>query len=144
MRIAALEGGMRAVLDLDPFAASPGAIAAIATLGDDPLKPHDTCLPEYDRAVRILDMLRQAKAILARVPALRAQIAAVQLQHIEGVQEYIGRALSAEHSAHAVEIGETVRSADHALAVEDHRADRRRSQGGGDRRELRAPLVTGA
>ena len=24
------------------------------------LKPHDTCLPEYDRAVRILDMFRQA------------------------------------------------------------------------------------
>jgi hypothetical protein len=38
----ALEGGMRAVLDLDPFAAAPGAIAAIASLGDDPLKPHDT------------------------------------------------------------------------------------------------------
>jgi hypothetical protein len=54
------------------------------------------------------------------------------------------RALPAEHSAHAVEIGDTVRSADHTLAVEDHRADRQRSQGRGDRRELRAPLVTGA
>ena len=97
---------------------------------DDPLKPHDTCLPEYDRAVRILDMLRQAEAVLAtiqklgqqrasRVSALRAQIAAVQLQHIEGVQEHIGRALPAEHSAHTIEIGGTVRSADHALAVED-------------------------
>jgi hypothetical protein len=32
---------MRAVLDLDPFAAPPGTIAAIASLGDDPLKPHD-------------------------------------------------------------------------------------------------------
>ena len=41
------------------------------------IKPHDTCLPEDDRAVRILDMLRQAKAILARVPALRAQIMAI-------------------------------------------------------------------
>jgi hypothetical protein len=30
---------MRAVLDLDPFAAAPGAIAAIASLGDDRLKP---------------------------------------------------------------------------------------------------------
>jgi hypothetical protein len=48
---------MRAVLDLDLFSAPPGAIAAIASLGDDPLKPHDTCLPEDDRAVRILDML---------------------------------------------------------------------------------------
>ena len=80
----------------------------------------------------------------SRVPALRAQIATVQLQHIEGVQEHIGRALPAKHSAHAVEIGDTVRSADHTLAVEDHRADRQRSQGGGDRRELRPPLVTGA
>jgi hypothetical protein len=83
---------MRAVLDLDPFAAAPGAIAAIASLGDDPFKPHDTCLPEDDRAVCIRDVLRQAEAVLAtiqklgqqgasRVPALRAQIAAVQLQH---------------------------------------------------------------
>ena len=47
---------MGAVLDLDPFAAPPGAIAAIASLGDDPLKPHDTCLPEDDRAVCILDL----------------------------------------------------------------------------------------
>jgi hypothetical protein len=80
---------MRAVLDLDPFAAAPGAIAAIASLGDDPFKPHDTCLPEDDRAVCIRDVLRQAEAVLAtiqklsqqgasRVPALRAQIAAVQ------------------------------------------------------------------
>jgi hypothetical protein len=52
----ALEGGMRAVLDLDPFAAAAGAIAAIASLGDDPLKPHHTRLSENDRAVRILDM----------------------------------------------------------------------------------------
>jgi hypothetical protein len=37
----------------------------------------------------------------------RAQIAAVQLQHIEDVQEHIGRALPAKHSAHA-EIGDTV------------------------------------
>ena len=151
----ALEAGMRAVLDLDPFAAAPGAIAAIASLGDDPLKPHDTYLSEDDRAVRIRDVLRQAQAVLAtiqklgqqrasRVPGLRAQIAAVQLQHIEGVQEHIGRALPAKHGAHEVEIGDTVRSADHTLAVEDHRADRQRSQGGGDRRELRAPLVTGA
>jgi hypothetical protein len=68
-------------------AAPPGAIAAIASLDDDPFKPHDTYLPEYDRAVRILDMLRQAEALMAtiqklgqqgasRVPALRAQIAA--------------------------------------------------------------------
>jgi hypothetical protein len=74
-------------------AAPPRAIAAIASLGDDPLKPHDTCLPEDDRAVRVHDVLRQAEAVLAtiqklgqqrasRVPALRAQIAAVQLQHI--------------------------------------------------------------
>ena len=109
---------MRAVLDLDPFATAPRAIAAIASLGDDPLKPHDTCLPEYDRAVRIQDVLRQAEAVLAtiqklgqqrasRVPALRAQVMAIHLQHIEGVQEYIGRALAAEDSAHAVEIGET-------------------------------------
>jgi hypothetical protein len=130
---------MRAVLDLDPFAAPPGAIAAIASLGDDPFKPHDTCLPEDDRAVCIRDVLRQAEAVLATiqklgqqrascVPALRAQIAAVQLQHIEGVQEHIGRApLPAKHTAHAVEIGDTVRSADHTLAVEDHRADRQRS-----------------
>ena len=85
---------MRAVLDLDPFAAPPGAIAAIASLGDDSLKSHDTYLSEDDRAVRIRDVLRQAEAILAtiqklgqqrasRVPALRAQIAAVQLQHID-------------------------------------------------------------
>ena len=40
---------MGAVLDLDPFAAAPEAIAAIASLGDDPLKPHDPCLPEHDR-----------------------------------------------------------------------------------------------
>src|SRR5215831_11289846 len=103
-----LEGGMRGILDLDPFAAAPRAIAAIASLGDYPLKPHDTRLPEYDRAVRILDMLRQAKAVLAtiqklgqqrasRVPALRAQVMAIHLQHIEGVQKHIGRALSAEH-----------------------------------------------
>ena len=31
---------MRAVLDLDPFAAPARAIAAIAPLGDDPFKPH--------------------------------------------------------------------------------------------------------
>jgi hypothetical protein len=128
--------------------AAPGAIAAIASLGDGPLKPHDTYLPEDDRVVRIHDVLRQAEAVLAtiqklgqqrasRVPALCAQIMAIHLQHIEGVQEYIGRALPAEHSAHAVEIGGTVRSAHHTLAVEDHRADRQRSQGGGDRRELR-------
>ena len=47
-----------------------------------------------DRAVLIRDVFRQAEAVLAtiqklgqqrasRVPALRAQIAAVQLQHIE-------------------------------------------------------------
>jgi hypothetical protein len=36
-------------------------IAAIASLGDDPFKPHDTCLPEDDRAVRIRDVLRQAE-----------------------------------------------------------------------------------
>jgi hypothetical protein len=66
--------------------------------------------------------------------------AAVQLQHIEG----IGRALPAKHSAHAVEIGDIFRSADHTLAVEDQRADRQRSQSGCDRRELRAQLVTGA
>jgi hypothetical protein len=63
----ALEGGMRAVLDLDPFAAPPGAIAAIASLGDDPLKPHDTYLSEDDRAVRIRDVLRQAEAVLATI-----------------------------------------------------------------------------
>ena len=73
------------VLDLDPFAAPPGAIAAIASLGDDPFKPHDTGLPEDDSAVRIRDVLRQAKAVLAtiqklgqqetsRVPGLCAQI----------------------------------------------------------------------
>ena len=94
---------MSAVLDLDPFAAPPRAIAAIASLGDDPLKPQDTYLSEDDRAVRIRDVFRQAEAVLAtiqklgqqrasRVPALRAQVAAVQLQHIEGVQEHIGRA----------------------------------------------------
>jgi hypothetical protein len=44
--------GVRAVLDLDPFAAAPRAIAAIAALGDDPLEPHDACLLEDDRAVR--------------------------------------------------------------------------------------------
>ena len=76
-----------------------------------------------------------AKAVLATiqklgqqgtsgVPALRAQVMAIHLQHIEGVQEHIGRALPAKHSAHAVEIGDTVRSADHTLAVEDHRTDR--------------------
>jgi hypothetical protein len=30
------------------------------------------------------------------------------------------------------------------MRVEDHRADRQRLQGGGDRMVLRAPLVTGA
>ena len=64
---------MRAVLDLDPFAAPPGAIAAIASLGDDPFKPHDTRLPEDDRAVRILDMLRQAEAVLATIQKLGQQ-----------------------------------------------------------------------
>ena len=76
--------GMRTVLDLDPFAAAPGAIA-------DSFKPHDTCLSEDGRAVRICDVLRQADAVLlamiqklgqqgaSRVPALRPQIAAVEL-----------------------------------------------------------------
>jgi hypothetical protein len=110
---------------------------------------------EDDRAVHIFDMLRQAEAVLttiqklgqqraSRVPAQRAQIAVVHLQHIEGVQEHIGGALPAKHPTHAVEIGDAVRPADHTLAIEDHRADRQRSQGGGDRRELCAPLVTGA
>ena len=45
---------MRAVLDLDPFAAAPGAIAAVASLGDDPLEPDDTCLSEDDRAVAVI------------------------------------------------------------------------------------------
>jgi hypothetical protein len=64
----------------------PGAIAAIASLGDDPLEPHDTGLLEDGRAVRIRGVLRQADAVLAtiqklgqrrasRVPALRTQIA---------------------------------------------------------------------
>jgi hypothetical protein len=81
---------MRAVLDLDPFAAAPRPIAAIASLGDDPLEPHDTGLPEDGRAVRVRDVLRQADAVVAtiqklgqqgasRVPALRAQITAVEL-----------------------------------------------------------------
>jgi hypothetical protein len=74
---------MRAVLDLDPLGAPPGAIAAIASLGDDPLKPHDTCLPEDERAVRILDMLRQAEAVLATIQKLGQQGAShsVRLAH---------------------------------------------------------------
>jgi hypothetical protein len=87
----ALEGGRRAVLDLDPFAAAPRAIAAIASLGDDPFKPHGTGLPEDGRAVRTRDVLRQAEAVLlamiqklgqqgaSLVPALRAQIASALL-----------------------------------------------------------------
>jgi hypothetical protein len=58
-------------------------------------------MPADDRAVRIRDVLRLADAVLATihklgqqraslVPALGAQIAAVQLQDIEGVQEYMG------------------------------------------------------
>jgi hypothetical protein len=54
----------------DPFASPPGAIAAIASLGDDPLKPHDTYLSEDDRAVRIRDVLRQAEAVLATIQKL--------------------------------------------------------------------------
>jgi hypothetical protein len=45
-------------------AAAPGAIAAIASLGDNPLEPHDTGLLEDGRAVRIRDVLRQAEAVL--------------------------------------------------------------------------------
>jgi hypothetical protein len=75
------------------------------------------------------------------LPTLRAQVEAVQPQHIEGIQEHIGRPLPAKHGAHAVEIGDPIRSADHAPAVEDHRADRQRSQGGSDRRKLRTPLL---
>jgi hypothetical protein len=52
-----LYGRMRHVLDLDPFAAAPRAVATIAPLGDDPFKPHDACLPEQDCAVYVLDML---------------------------------------------------------------------------------------
>jgi len=45
----------------------------------------------------------------ARIPSLAAQIAAVRFQHIEGVQEHVGRALAAEHGAHAVEVRHAVR-----------------------------------
>ena len=69
---------MRAVLDLDPFAAAPGAIAAIASLGDNPLEPHDTCLSEDDRAVRIHDVLRQAETVLATIQKLGQQKGDIQ------------------------------------------------------------------
>src|SRR6516162_9851195 len=119
MSTARSKAGCARFLTLILFAAAPGAIAAVASLGDDPLEPDDTCLSEDDRALRIQDVLRQAEAGLAtiqklgqqrasRVPALRAQIAAVQFQHIEDVQEHIGRALPAKHGAHAVEIGDAV------------------------------------
>jgi hypothetical protein len=53
---------MRRVFDLDPFAAAPGTVAAVAPLGDDPLQPHHARLAEHDRAIDVLDMLAQPDA----------------------------------------------------------------------------------
>jgi hypothetical protein len=46
-----------------------------------------------------------------------AQVAAVKLQQIESVQEGSPRALTAESGAEQVEVGHTIRIANHALAV---------------------------
>jgi hypothetical protein len=59
-----------------------------------------------DAVLATIQKLGQQRASL--VSALRAQIMAIHLQHIEGVQEHIGHAaLPAKHTAHAVEKSET-------------------------------------
>jgi hypothetical protein len=44
---------MRPILEFDPIAVTPGAVEAIAPLGDDPFKPKDACMPEDERVIRV-------------------------------------------------------------------------------------------
>jgi hypothetical protein len=53
-----LDRRMRWVLDLDPFARTPGSVAAVSPFGDDSLQAHDARLAEHDRAVDVLDESR--------------------------------------------------------------------------------------
>jgi hypothetical protein len=139
-------------VDLDPLAAVPGMVAAVAPLGDDALEPHHARLAEHDRAIDILDMLAQSDAGLgvgqelrqggaSARPWLIAQIAAVKLQQVERVQESFRRAVAAKAGAHAIEVELAIGAADHAFAVEHHPAHRQGQQGVGDGRQLLASVV---
>jgi hypothetical protein len=65
--------------------------------------------------------------ITAARPWLVAQVATINLQHIEGIQEGRWRALTAKACAHAIEFGLAVDATDDAFAVEHYRARRQGS-----------------
>jgi hypothetical protein len=80
----------------------------------------------------------------AMIPSLAAQLLAFQFEDIERIQERLAGTTTTEHDAHAIGLGDAIRAADHHLAVERHRGDRELAHGLGDRRQLRAPVVTAA
>ena len=71
----------------------------------------------------------------ARLPWLAAQIVAIKLQQVEGVQEGVPGALAAHGSAEPVEVGHAIGAAHHALAVDGDGSDWERSS---------ASAITGA
>ena len=63
----ALDGRMRRVLDLDPFAATPRAVAAVAPLGDDAFESEIAGRPKHDGPVCVLDVFAQPDASIGRL-----------------------------------------------------------------------------
>ena len=80
----------------------------------------------------------------ARLPRLTAQILAIKLQQIEGIEERLPRALAAHGSEEPIEVGHAIGTADHALAVDGDGSDVESEQRLGNHRRAIAVINTPA